>query len=89
MRTNKPVQKHKIKEVMESTPLIEGNIRLRNIRDARRFLSKVILKFNQRGIKDSDAKTICYLLNCYVNITRDSDFENRLISLEKLMENEK
>ena len=86
----KPLQKHKDKTVIGTTPLnISGITSPRNVNDAKRILSKLISEFIKGTIEDNRAKTLCYLLNSYVSITRETDFESRLSEVEKIMEKEK
>ncbi len=61
-------------------------IRVRTINDARRLLSRLIYLLQVEKIEARHAKDLCYLCNCFVNITRDSDIESRLEILETEVE---
>lgn len=86
----KQEQMQKSKGVTETSPLplLSGTIAPRNIKDAKRILSKLISAFIKGEFEDNKARTLCYLLTQYVTITRDSDFEKRLEILEE-RENDK
>jgi hypothetical protein len=86
---NKPLQKYKLKPVSETPLKISGITAPRNVNDAKRILSKLISEFIKGSIEDSRAKTLCYLLSAFVNITRETDFESRLSELEKIIEGER
>ncbi|MDR3596494.1 hypothetical protein [Clostridium sp.] len=86
----KPDQRHKNKEITKTSPLVISGITApKNIKEAKRILSKLISAFIKGDIEDQKAKTLCYLLNSFVMIIRDNDFENRLQLLETNMKGEK
>ena len=58
-------------------------IRVSSIKDARRLLSRLISQLQQGTVLSRDAKDLTYLLSIYVQITRESDLEERLEALEK------
>jgi len=68
----------------------QGNVRtfppkpitVRNIRDCKRLLSRLLCQLQRGEIIGQDAKDQCYLLNSYAQIVRDHDFEARLDALE-------
>jgi hypothetical protein len=65
-------------------PLLKGGIpAIRNVKTAKRFLSRLIAGFVRGEIAGQDAKTLAYLLATYCQIVKDSDFEQRLDALEK------
>lgn len=49
---------------------------------AKRLLSNVIYEFQRGIITDQKAKTICYLLINFVQITKDLELESKVKSLE-------
>ena len=63
------------------SPRIERPIR--NCKDARRLLSRIISDFRAGKILGADAKTMAYLLSVYVQITKDTELEERISRLEK------
>ena len=56
---------------------------IRNSKDARRLLSKIISGFIRKEIEGTDAKTLGYLLSVYCQIESQSDLLNRIERLEK------
>jgi hypothetical protein len=80
----KSLQEPKNKEVKQTSPplVLSGISAPKNIKDAKRILSKLISAFIKGEIEDQRAKTLCYLLNSFVMIVRDNDFETRLQLLE-------
>ena len=62
-------------------PALEKEIR--NVKDARRLLSRIISEFRAGKIEGTDAKTMAYLLSVYVQITKDTELEERILQLEK------
>ena len=56
---------------------------IRNVKDAKKMLSKLIHAFQMGKVMSDQAKTLCYLIISYVQIIRDADFEERLIKLEQ------
>lgn len=63
-------------------------IRVKNINDARRLLSRLIYQLQVEQIEGRQAKDLTYLLISYVSITRDSDLEQRLAAIEEKIKNE-
>jgi hypothetical protein len=62
---------------------------VKNVKDARRLLSRLISEFRAGEIQGTDAKTMCYLLSTYVQITKDTELEERIKRLEKDKEQQK
>jgi chemotaxis regulatin CheY-phosphate phosphatase CheZ len=87
----KSLQEPKNKEVKQTSPplVLSGISAPKNIKDAKRILSKLISAFIKGEIEDQRAKTLCYLLNSFVMIVRDNDFETRLQLLESNMKSDK
>jgi hypothetical protein len=67
----------------EPSPLVANSKRVKNVEDAKNLLSRLISLFCKGQISGRDAKDLCYLLSQYVAITKDVDFEERLIALEQ------
>lgn len=55
---------------------------LKNIKDARLLLSRLISGFQTGLISSADAKALTYMLVSYLSITRDNGIEDRLEKLE-------
>lgn len=66
----------------ERIPILKYKKRVRTIQDAKAILSKLISAFMKGEIDNKDAKDLCYLLNTYVAIHRDTDLEERIEQLE-------
>ncbi len=65
-------------------------IRLKNLLDVRRFLARVLNDLDANRIQESKAKALGYLCSIMKDIIRDSDLEQRIVKLEKELEqNEK
>jgi hypothetical protein len=62
-------------------------IQVKNVKQAKRLLSRIITQFQRGEITDFDAKTLCYLLISLVSICKDIDFEERITLLEKKTNN--
>lgn len=58
-------------------------IRVKNVKQAKRLLSRIITQFQRGEITDYEAKTLCYLLISLVSICKDIDFEERITKIEK------
>lgn len=56
---------------------------VKSAKDARRMLSRLISEFRAGEIEGTNAKTLCYLLQTYVNIQKDTEIEERILALEK------
>lgn len=60
----------------------------KNVADAKKLAGRLISHFMKGRVSDSKAKTLMYLLNSFVAMHRDHEFEKRIEELEKLMEKE-
>jgi hypothetical protein len=87
----KPLQEPENKEFIQTSPpfVLSGISVPKNIKDAKRILSKLISAFIKGEIEDQRAKTLCYLLNSFVMIIKENDFEIRLKLLETNMRGKK
>lgn len=68
---------------------IEKPIKVTKISDAKRLLSKLIYKLQSGEVTGQDAKDMTYLLISYVNIVKDIELEQRLLEIERRVNNEK
>jgi len=76
---NKSLQLYTSKAVNGSyTP-----IKVTNLKNAKRLLSKLIYELQAGTIEGQRAKDLCYLLISYVNVFKSYEIENRLTELEK------
>lgn len=78
-KTSKPIISKAVKATYTEAP-----IKIRKLKDAKRLLSRLIYNFQQGSITGRDAKDLTYLLISYVNICGQTEFEERLIKLEKV-----
>ena len=67
----------------ESSTLLDKPVKIRQLKDAKRLLSKLITEFQKGTIKSREAKDLCYLVVSYVQIAKDVDIEDRLKVLEE------
>ncbi|MCL4510019.1 MAG: hypothetical protein M1470_02980 [Bacteroidetes bacterium] len=63
-------------------PIIEGNLKVRNLKAAKRLMSKLIEAFIAGRVTGNDAKTLAYLTSTYIEVAQAADLEDRLIKLE-------
>ncbi len=64
------------------SPLLGRPIRVNTQQKARQLLSRLILEFQKGTIKNKDAKDLCYLIISYVNVSTQTDIEERVKKLE-------
>lgn len=57
---------------------------IRNSKDAKRLLSRVISSFVRKELDSNDAKTVAYLLSVFIQIEQQSDLLQRIELLEKV-----
>lgn len=69
------------------TPFLVNVRLIKDVEGAKKVLSKLIRGFVRNEISDPKARTLCYLLNSFVAICRDSDFEKRINALEEFLKN--
>jgi|GEM_PF-2447458 hypothetical protein len=68
-------------------PLLPGAIpAIRNVKTAKRLLSRLIAAFCRGEIVGQDAKTLAFLLSTYCQITKDHEIEERIDAIEKKLE---
>lgn len=57
-------------------------IKVRNLRSAKRLLSRLITQLQAGQITGQDAKDLTYLLSVFVMLVRDHELEERIESVE-------
>jgi hypothetical protein len=81
---SQPLQVLSMPNGTKNPPLLSGGIpAIRNVKTAKRLLSRLIAGFVRGEIAGQDAKTLAYLLATYCQIVKESDFEERLAALEQ------
>ena len=73
MVRSKPLQKHIFKQV-SSDP---HPIKVHNLKNAKRLLSRLIYDLQIGKIESKLAKDLCYLLSVYTNIFKENDMDER------------
>ena len=63
--------------------LKEKPIKVKNLRDAKKLLARILVAFQRDELAVRQAKDLAYLLSVYVSIVKDSDLEERLRILEE------
>jgi hypothetical protein len=58
-------------------------VRVRDLKGAKRLLSRLIWDLQRGAIKGQQAKDLCYLLSTFIMLVRDFELEQKLIRLEK------
>jgi hypothetical protein len=64
-------------------PLLDVNIKVNNLKSAKRLLGKLISRFISGEIENQDAKDLAYLVSVYVSVVKDAEIEQRIKSLEE------
>jgi len=83
-RKKQPVQSIVKKGITPNPqPLLDVNIKVNNLKSAKRLLSKLISRFISGEIKNQDAKDLAYLVSVYVSVVKDAEIEQRIKSLEE------
>lgn len=73
------LQKVEIKKISDSyTP-----IKVTNLKNAKRLLSRLIYDLQAGKIEGQQAKDLCYLLISFVNVFKSYEIENRLNEIER------
>ena len=76
---SKATQRKKGKEFTKRLPPVE----VHNVRGAKRLLSRLITQLQNDEVEDRKAKSICYLLQVYVTIHKETETEERIAELER------
>jgi predicted nucleotidyltransferase len=58
-------------------------MRVKNLKDAKRLMSRLLVAFQRGDTDNRDAKDLAYLLSVYVQIVKDSEIEERIAMLEE------
>lgn len=82
----KSPQSIETKRVTKSSTNIEifnREVRYLKVKDVRRAYSKLIQNFCKGLVPNEDARVLVYMFNGYLQLIRDTEFEERLLKLEK------
>ena len=66
--------------------LKEKPIRVKNLRDAKKLLARLLVAFQRQELDGREAKDLAYLLSVFVQIVKDADIEERVRLLEEKTE---
>lgn len=64
-------------------PLLDANIPVTNLKNAKRLMSKLISGFISGKIINQNAKDLAYLVSTFVAIVKDAEIEERIKMLEE------
>ena len=67
--------------------LKEKPIRVKNLRDAKKLISRLLVAFQREEIDGRNAKDLAYLLTVFIQIVKDGELEERLTKLENNINN--
>lgn len=82
--SSRSLQLIKTKEVSgDPSPVISGTLKVRNLKQAKRAMSKLIESFVRGEVCSSDAKTLAYLVSTFIEVAQAADIEQRLSELEQ------
>ncbi|MEI7812622.1 MAG: hypothetical protein WCJ01_09370 [Ignavibacteria bacterium] len=86
---NKGASEENKQIIAKLPPLLKGTgqLDIKNIRDAKDVLSKLIRGFCRGEIEDTQAKTLCYLLTSFVNISKEAEIEVEAENNKKFLPN--
>jgi len=79
--TNEVVVKKGV--ITNRAPLLDVNISVTNLKNAKRFMSKLISNFVSGRIINQDAKDLSYLVTVFIMACREADIEERIKKLEE------
>ena len=80
IRGTTPMQLIETKQV--TSTLLGKPVKIRQLKDAKRLLSKLITEFQKGTINGRAAKDLTYLVISFVQIAKDIDLEDRIQALE-------
>ncbi len=63
--------------------VMEKPVRVKNLKDAKKLLGRLLVAFQRGEIGGRDAKDLAYLLSVWVQIVKDVELEERLKNLEQ------
>jgi len=66
-----------------SISVMEKPVRVKNLKDAKKLLGRLLVAFQRGEIGGRDAKDLAYLLSVWVQIVKDVELEERLKNLEQ------
>ena len=75
----------KLRNLRRNSPLSlrENPIRVRNLRDAKKLLSRLLVSFQRGEVEGREAKDLAYLLSVFVQVVKDAELEKRIDRLEE------
>ena len=71
-----------IKEVTTPPPVLERPVRVNNVKQAKKLLSKLIYGLQTGEIDSRKAKDLTYLLSVFITVVKETEFDERLKALE-------
>ena len=69
-------------------PPLAKPIKVNNVKQAKKLLSRLIYQLQTEEIKSQKAKDITYLLSVFLTVIRDTELEERLTELERKVQSE-
>ena len=69
--------------------LKEKPIRVKNLKDAKKLISRLLVAFQREEIDGRNAKDLAYLLSVFIQICKDVELEDRLTKLENNIDNKR
>ena len=64
-------------------PVLERPVRVNNVKQAKKLLSKLIYGLQTGEIEGRKAKDLTYLLSVFISIVRETETEERITELER------
>ncbi len=62
--------------------LKEKPVRVRNLKDAKKLLGRLLVGFQRGEIQGEDARTLCHIISTYIQLVKDVELEARIAELE-------
>ncbi len=63
-------------------PLKEEPIRVKNLKDAKKLLSRLLVSFQREEVDSRQAKDLAYLISVFIQAVKDAELEERIKVLE-------
>ena len=81
----------KLRGDRKNTPpsLKEKPIRVRNLKDAKKLIGRLLVAFQREEIDGRNAKDLAYLLTVFIQIVKDVELDERLTKLENNINNQR
>lgn len=80
-------RKAKSKKKHVSTPINEMYpVRVKDLKSAKRLLTRLIRGLQVGTITGRNAKDLCYLLTVFITLHKEQDYEERLIAIENKLQ---